>query len=140
MCYSHLEKHCHSSVTMCVCVCVCLCVCVRACVRVCGRACVRVHVMYVTTTTHKYNVTIEKCYNWFSHVLIQTMSCSCIRAANCNLYDITTRHSHLHRAVHVRACLRQQLQTPEHDFFASTFDRPVLCTLQQLQGLLSTQE
>ena len=45
----------------------------------------------------------------------------------------------LHRAVHVRACLRQ-LQTPEHDFFASTFDRPVLCTLQQLQGLLSTQE
>ena len=61
MCYSHLAKHCHSSVTMCVCVCVCVCVraCVRAGVRAgvraCVRACVRVHVMYVTTTTHKYN-------------------------------------------------------------------------------------
>ena len=29
--------------------------CVHACVRAGVRACVRVHVMYVTTTTHKYN-------------------------------------------------------------------------------------
>ena len=40
-------------------VCVCVCACVRAggraCVRALVRACVRVHVMYVTTTTHKYN-------------------------------------------------------------------------------------
>ena len=50
MCYSHLEKHCHSSVTMCMCVCVCVCVHVA-----CVRAGVCVHVMYVTTTTHKYN-------------------------------------------------------------------------------------
>ena len=63
MCYSHIEKHCHSSVPMCmyVCVyvCVCVCVCVRAFVHACGRTyvrtCVRVHVMYVTTTTQKYN-------------------------------------------------------------------------------------
>ena len=40
-----------------------MCACVRAGVRAgvhagvraCVRACVRVHVMYVTTTTHKYN-------------------------------------------------------------------------------------
>ena len=53
MCYSHLEKHCHSLVTVCVCVCVCACV----------RACVRVHVMYVTTTTHEYNYR-KSCVNY----------------------------------------------------------------------------
>ena len=51
MCYSHLEKHCQSSVTMCMYVCVCVCVCVRAC----ARTCVGVRVVHVTTTTDKYN-------------------------------------------------------------------------------------
>ena len=44
---------------VCMYVCVCVCVCVRSfvrsCMRVGVRTCVRVHVMYVTTTTHKYN-------------------------------------------------------------------------------------
>ena len=75
-------------------VCVRACACVRACVRACGRACGRACVRACACDVCNYNYTqislSEMFYNWFSHVLIQTMSCSCIRAANRNLYEITT--------------------------------------------------
>ena len=68
---------------------VCMCVYACACIRTCVRACVRVRMMYVTTTTHKYNF-LKNVTIGFSHFLIQTMSCSCIRAADRNRYEITT--------------------------------------------------
>ena len=50
-------KFCCQFLCVCVCACVRVCVCMRACVRACVRAWVRacMRVMYVTTTTHKYN-------------------------------------------------------------------------------------
>ena len=62
---------------------------VRTYVRACVRACVRV--MYVTTTTHKCNsLKNVNVIIGFLIFLIQTKSCSCIRAANRNCYEITT--------------------------------------------------
>ena len=54
------------------------------------RACVRACACDVCNYNYTQISLSEMFYNWFSHVLIQTMSCSCIRAANRNLYEITT--------------------------------------------------
>ena len=70
----------------------------RACVRAGGRAggrtggraCVHAWACDVCNYNYTQIYLSEIFYNWFSHVLIQTMSCSCIRAANRNRYEITT--------------------------------------------------
>ena len=66
--YMHVRMHVRA--------CMLTCECVRVCVRV----------MNVTKTTHKYNY-----LNFFSNFLIPTQSWLCIRAANRNRYEITTR-------------------------------------------------
>ena len=81
-------------VRMYVCTYVRMYVCTYVRMYVCTYVRTYLRVMYVTTTTNKYNY-LKNVKIGFLIFLIQTKSCPCIRAANRNRYEITTGYSSL---------------------------------------------
>ena len=87
MCYSHLEKHCHSSVTMCMYVCMCVCACVRvrvcACERVCVCACVRVCVCACVRACVRACLRARARVRVCACVRVRVCACACVRVCVC---------------------------------------------------------